>query len=104
MIRVVDGLTDFLVQMEIATLEESPLYEIPKGSTNLVTPPVTHGPWPATACAAVLRIWHDAGWIGLYLPDYPPGWNLLPAAWSARLVDGKVLAETERGRCRQQAW
>ena len=60
MMLVVDELKDFLCQMEIAVLEESPLYEIPRGSIYLVTPPVEHGPWPAATCAAVLRLWHTA--------------------------------------------
>ncbi|MDW5326176.1 hypothetical protein [Plantactinospora sp. KLBMP9567] len=90
-----DALTDFLLQMEIATLEETPLYAIPRGSVDLVTPPVTHGPWPAATCAAVLRIWHKADWIGLYLPDYPAEWRLVPADWCTRLVDGDTLAEPD---------
>ena len=57
----------------------------------MVTPPVTHGPWPAATCAAVLRLWHQAGWIGLYLPDHPSQWELVPADWCARLVDGEAL-------------
>jgi hypothetical protein len=91
MMIVVDELTDFLLQMELATLEQTPLYEIPMGSTDLVTPPVAHGPWPAATCAAVLKLWHRAGWIGLYLPDYPPEWQLMPADWCTRLVDGDTL-------------
>ena len=65
MMIVVDELEDFLLQMELAVLEETPLYEISMGSIDLVTPPVTHGPWPAASCAAVLRRWHKAGWITL---------------------------------------
>ncbi len=87
----VDELEDFLLQMELATLEETPLYEISMGSVDVVTPPVTHGPWPTASCAAVLRIWHKAGWIGLYLPDYPSDWDLIPADWCTRLIDGDVL-------------
>src|SRR5690349_733164 len=91
MMLVVDELRDFLCQMEIAVLEETPLYEIPLGSIDRVTPPVEHGPWPATTCAAVLRLWHTAGWIGLYLPDYPREWNIVSAEWCGRLVDGEDL-------------
>jgi hypothetical protein len=92
MMIVVGELEDFLLQMELAALEQTPLYEIPMGSTDLVTPPVTHGPWPAASCAAVLSLWHKAGWIGLYLPDYPQEWDLVPAHWRTRLIDGGVLS------------
>jgi hypothetical protein len=91
MMIVVDELADFLRQMELATLEQTPLYEIPMGSVDLVTPPVTHGPWPAAICAAVLRLWHTAGWIGLYFPNYPAEWRLIPADRCTRLVDGDTL-------------
>ena len=90
MMILVDELTDFLSQMEIATLEQTPLYEIPTGSVDLVTPPVTHGPWPGATCAAVLKDWHKAGWVGLHLPDYPLEWNLTRADWCTRLVDGEL--------------
>jgi hypothetical protein len=95
MMVVVDGLTDFLLQMELATLEETPLYEIPLGSVDLATPPVTHGPWPAATCAAVLRLWHRAGWIGLHLPDWPAEWKLIPADWCSRLIDGDTLTRPD---------
>jgi hypothetical protein len=89
---LVDEMTDFLCQMQIATLEETPLYEIPKGSVDLVRGgPVHHGPWPAAACAAVLKVWHAAGWIGLHFPGYPSTWNLTPADWGARIADGDTL-------------
>jgi len=88
----VDPLTDFLYQMYLAVLEESPLYQIPRGSTDLVPGgPVMHGPWPAATCAAVLTIWYALGWIGLYYPQMPPKWNVTPAQWCTRLVDGDVL-------------
>ena len=94
--RRVDALADFLSQMHLAALEESPLYEIPRGSTDLVRgTPVVHGPWPAQSCAAVLNIWYALGWIGLYYPEPPPGWNVEPAEWSARLVDGQVLSQAD---------
>src|SRR5205807_514286 len=65
--RRVDALADFLSQMHLAALEESPLYEIPRGSTDLMpAAPGVHGPWPAASCAAVLNIWYAVGWIGLY--------------------------------------
>ncbi|MEN3614763.1 hypothetical protein AAH979_35165 [Plantactinospora sp. ZYX-F-223] len=86
-----DELRDFICQMEIAVLEESSLYEIPLGSVDMVTPPVKHGPWPAATCAAVLQVWHTAGWIGLHLPEHPRGWNIVAADWCTRLVDGGSL-------------
>lgn len=89
-------LTDFLSQMQLAALEESPLYEIPKGSVDqLPSGPVRHGPWPAATCAAVLKTWYAAGWIGLYYPEPPSAWNVTPAAWCSRLVDGDVLARSD---------
>ena len=89
----VDDLDDFLQQMEIAVLEETPLYEIPQGSRDGVAPrAVSHGPWPASTCAAALKLWYRAGWIGLYFRDPPPEWGLAPAEWRSRLVDGKDLA------------
>lgn len=51
--RRVDTLADFLAQMHLAALEESPLYEILRGSTDLVPgAPVVHGPWPADSGGA----------------------------------------------------
>lgn len=91
MMLAVDELSDFLSQMEIAVLEETPLYQIPLGSTDLTAPPVEHGPWPAATCAAVLRLWHIAGWIGLYFPEYPREWNIVAADWCSRLVYGEDL-------------
>ncbi|MBG0569315.1 hypothetical protein [Actinoplanes aureus] len=89
----VDDLTDFLWQMEIAVLEEAPLYEIPWGSRDGLEPfAVHHGPWSASTCAAVLRLWYEAGWIGLYFRDPPPGWNVAPAEWRNRLIGGEDLA------------
>jgi hypothetical protein len=89
-----EALTDFLSQMHLAAVEESPLYEIPRGSIDLMRDtPVVHGPWPASTCAAVLRIWYGQGWIALYYPEPPPGWNITPADWCAHLVDGDVLPQ-----------
>ena len=94
--RRVDALADFLSQMHLAALEESPLYEIPRGSTDLMpAAPGVHGPWPAASCAAVLNIWYAVGWIGLYYPVPPSGWDVAPAEWCARLVDGDVLAQAD---------
>jgi hypothetical protein len=43
--------------MHLVAVEESPLHEIPWGSTDLVAGTrVVHGPWPAASCAAVLNI------------------------------------------------
>lgn len=91
-----DALTDFLSQMHLATLEESPLHEIARGSVDLLAGrSVRHGPWPAASCAAVLRIWHAAGWIGLYYPEPPPAWNVTPADWCARLANDDVLIRSD---------
>ena len=82
--------------MHLAVLEESPLYEIPRGLTDLVPgTPVVHGPWPAATCAAVLRIWRSLNWIGLYYPEPPSEWRVTPAEWCARLLDGDVLRSAD---------
>lgn len=89
----VDDLTDFLGQMEILVLEEAPLYEIPQGSIDDPAGSARHhGPWPGSTCAAILKLWYRAGWIGLYFRDPPPGWNVIPAEWRSRLADDGDLA------------
>lgn len=45
--------------------------------------------------AAVLNIWHALGWIGLYYPQPPSGWNVDPADWCARLIHGEVLSQPD---------
>lgn len=90
---VVDDLTDFLWQMEILVLEEAPLYEIPQGWIDYPWGSARrHGPWPASTCAAILKLWYQAGWIGLHFKDPPPGWNVIPAEWQSRLADDEDLA------------
>lgn len=90
---MVDDLTDFLWQMKLVVLEEAPLYEIPQGSIDNPGPyAVRHGPWPASTCAAVLKLWYAAGWIGLYFRDPPAGWNIAPAPWRSRVTDSEDLA------------
>ena len=79
--------------MEIVVLEEQALYEIPHGSRDGLGPSaLVHGPWPASTCAAILKLWYEAGWIGLYFRDPPPGWNVAPAEWRSRLAAGEDLA------------
>ncbi|MEU4620378.1 hypothetical protein AB0G04_10435 [Actinoplanes sp. NPDC023801] len=87
-----DELTDFLWQMEIAAWEEAWLFEIPLGSIDSPGPwQIVHGPWPAPTCAAVLRLWYDAGWIGLHYRDPPPGWDVGAPHWRDRVsADGYV--------------
>jgi hypothetical protein len=89
----VDKLTDFLSQMHLGTLEESPLYELARGSTDLLpSGSVTHGPWPADSCAAVLRVWHAADWLELYYRDLPPTWKITQEEWRLRLAEDGTLA------------
>ncbi|MEV4705856.1 hypothetical protein [Actinoplanes sp. NPDC049316] len=91
-----DDLSDFLRQMELAALEEASLYQVPAGSVDDPTgSPRHHGPWPGSTCAAVLRLWYRAGWIGLYFRDPPPGWNIPPAEWRSRLGDDHDLASRD---------
>ncbi|MGA5301595.1 hypothetical protein ACPCHT_16830 [Nucisporomicrobium flavum] len=89
-----DDLADFISQMAILVREEAPLHEIPHGSRDLVGAGavVDHGPWPASTCAAVLTLWHRAGWIGFSFRDPPAGWDVAPAEWRSRLVHGEDLA------------
>lgn len=91
----VDDVEDFLNQMRIAVMECcSPLYEIPMGSYWLGSP-VVHGPWPATRCAAVLKIWYKAELIRLHFQSLPPEWDVTPGEWATRLVDGDILADPD---------
>jgi hypothetical protein len=61
---------DFFSQMEITCSEEAPLWEVPRGSTDLVGyESVVHGPWFPDDCARVLTRWFDLGLVGLYRPD-----------------------------------
>jgi hypothetical protein len=64
-----DDLTDFLWQMEILVLEEAPFHEVPPGSIDDPTGSARHhGPWPASTCAAILKLWYRTGWIWALLP------------------------------------
>lgn len=88
-----DDLTDFLWQMELLVLEEAPLYEIPQGSIDDPAGAARrHGPWPASTCAAILKLWYQAGWIGLYFRDPPADWNVIPAEWRSRLTNEEDVA------------
>ena len=42
------------------------------------------GPWSAADCSELLGRWLAAGWLELYLPDPPDGWNLRQAEWLGR--------------------
>ena len=62
-----DERTDFLWQLALACREEAPLWEIPRGSTDLIgNTSVLHGPWSAGDCSRVLTNWLDGGLLGLY--------------------------------------
>lgn len=43
----------------------------------------------------MLNIWYAVGWIGRYYPAPPSVWDVEPAEWCARLVDGDVLAQAD---------
>jgi hypothetical protein len=88
-------LVDFISQMRLAAWENCPLHELPRGSVDLLDPPVVHGPWPAESCAAVQRLWYHAGWIGLYYPKLPESWNLINAPWRERTLANGTLAHPD---------
>jgi hypothetical protein len=77
--------SDFINETYLALLEERPLWELPRGTTDLLADgPVRHGPWEPRACAELIIRWLDRGWVELYLPDVPSQWNLKPAGWQVR--------------------
>jgi hypothetical protein len=87
----VDDVTDFLRQMEIATLDgESPLCEIPLGPSFWGTPSYTARGRQPPARRSSNSGTKQAG--SVCTPGLPPGWNLIPADWCTRLVDGDALA------------
>src|SRR6266851_1469764 len=92
------GTADFLEQMWLVTHEESPLHEVPRGSLDAggSGPAVRHGPWPAAKCAAVLRVWHAAGWIELYSRTR----SAVPDGWEHRLIltDGEWVLDSRDAR------
>ncbi|HWS31565.1 MAG TPA: hypothetical protein VN408_02355 [Actinoplanes sp.] len=90
----VDDLTDFLWQMKLAVLEQTWLYDIPRGSIDSPGPHARHhGPWPGPTCAAILRLWYRQGWIGLHFQDLSPDWDVVPAEWQDRRTGGDLAAE-----------
>ncbi len=72
--------------MHLLVVEESPLWSVPTGVTDHLGDgrTVSHGPWSAPECSALLGRWLAAGWLELYLPDLPEGWNLQRAEWLSR--------------------
>ncbi|MCU1600235.1 MAG: hypothetical protein JWO22_944, partial [Frankiales bacterium] len=62
-----DEYREFLSEMHAAVYEESPLYELPGGVTDLLpNGPVVHGPWLAEDCSRVMSHWHELGLLELY--------------------------------------
>lgn len=58
---------DFAEQLFWAVVEESPLYEVPLGVTDIVDGRRhVHGPWVVTDCSEALLGWFDAGLLELY--------------------------------------
>jgi len=84
-----DEFMDLIDQMRLAVLEEAPLLQLPRGSTDDPSGRhVVHGPFEPNDCSTVLLIWFDLGWIELYLPDMPTEWALTNAEWEARTAPG----------------
>ncbi|MDQ1540248.1 MAG: hypothetical protein QOH29_974 [Actinomycetota bacterium] len=94
-----DSASDFASEMYVAVVEEAPLWELPGGTTDLLSDgPVVHGPWAPTECAALITRWVKRGWVELYLPDLPSEWNLKTSGWQGRTErrgDYLVLARTD---------
>jgi hypothetical protein len=94
MMMGMDEAENFLLCMQIATLDgESWLYQLPQGY-SVVGSSLKYGPWPAASCATVLRIWYQADLIRLHFQDFPE-WELVPSDWGTRLVDGDTLADAD---------
>jgi hypothetical protein len=75
---------DFINEMYVAVVEECALWELARGSVDLLPEgPIEHGPWDPKACAAVVLRWTDAGLVDLYLPEIVEGWGIEPADWQA---------------------
>jgi hypothetical protein len=82
-----DEYRDFLSEMHAAVYEESQLYEVARGVTDLVPgESVVHGPWQPEDCSRVLAGWYEMGWLNLYRynPDGSNGPTL--ASDEARVV------------------
>jgi hypothetical protein len=76
---------DFVHQMYVAVVEECALWELPRGSTDMLPGgPVVHGPWDPDDCAELVMRWVERGWVELYLPDVPSRWELKEADWLGR--------------------
>lgn len=108
---------DFAEQMYTAVVEESPLWELPRGVTDLLPGgAVTHGPWDPAECGAAITCWLDRGWVELYSPGplragrqergtfcvlaEDDARRLLrePARWLVETPDGSVcLSRTDAG-------
>ena len=57
--------SDFVEQMYLAVVEESWLFEVPRGVGD-EHDDCTHGPWLAPDCSRQLLAWFDQGLIELY--------------------------------------
>lgn len=84
-----DEYLDFVKQLYFAVREESPLYEVPAGSIDMLTTgDVRHGPWRAEDCSRVLSVWHATGWVSLYrYNDDASSGPELPARYVSALID-----------------
>ena len=77
--------SDFVNEMYAALVEEASLWELPGGTTDLLSNgPVTHGPWQPAECAGLIIRWVERGWVELYLPELPAQWDLQRSEWEPR--------------------
>jgi len=79
--------TDFIRQMYLAIIEESPLWSLAAGATDYLGggQTIKHGPWSPDECSTLLLRWFATSWLELYLPEVPTGWRLRPAEWQMRV-------------------
>ena len=78
--------TNFVSQMHLAVLEESPLWSLTARVVDRLGGgrTIEHGPWSPGECSILLLRWFTTGWLELYLPEVPAGWHLRPEEWQDR--------------------
>ena len=90
---------DLIYEMHAAVLEQSFLFEVPRGATEIQgSREVQCGPWDPEACSTVLTIWFDLGWVSVYMPsEQMQRWTEQPATWMSKLQtsDHPILEKSD---------